>query len=110
MDPTKDEASDALTDLPESLRAPLQAFQKSRSPESLDALVRAALADFAPNPVSQSIDDRMEFVRDLGLDSLAVAEFAFFFEDSLDLKITNAQLAQLKSVGDLKAFLMERLS
>lgn len=109
MDGPRDKDEEALADLPESLRASLERFRATRSDESLHALVAAALSDFSPEARAAELRDDTNFIEDLGLDSLSITEFVFFFEDAFDIRIANEQLAELRTVGALKDFLKSRL-
>jgi len=46
---------------------------------------------------------------DLGLDSLTLIEFVMFAEEVLQVSIDNAELAQLRTVGDIRRFIEDRL-
>lgn len=99
-----------MNDLPDSLREPLATYLSSRSDESLDSLVRAALSDFSDEEIPEDLPESANLMQDLGFDSLTITEFVFFFEDTFDLKITNEDLIGIRTVGDMKRFLGERLS
>lgn len=111
MDAPRDEDNEALAaGLPDSLRAPLARYRAEPSDARLHELVAAALSDFSIDAPPSSLSDETNFVEDLGLDSLAVTEFVFFFEDAFDLRISNEQLAEMRTIGALKSFLKSRLA
>lgn len=101
--------SEAIEELPDEMRQPLRRFLASRSEGDLDAVVRAALSDFADAEIPDDLSEDANFIEDLGLDSLAITEFVFFFEDIFGLKITNEDLASLRTLRELKRFLSARL-
>ena len=109
MEPRIPVRSEAVEDLPESLQQPLLRFVESRSEEDLTALIHAALSDFSDEELPEEIPDDANFIEDLGLDSLAITEFVFFFEDVFNLKIGNEELATLGTIGELKRYLLGKL-
>lgn len=54
-------------------------------------------------------DDSLRLNEDLGLDSLTLIEFVMFAEDVLQVSIDNAELAQLRTLGDIRRFIECRL-
>ena len=99
-----------MQELPDELRGPLLAYFESRSDEDLSRLIRAALRDFSEEEIPENLPDSASFMRDLGLDSLTITEFVFFFEDAFSVKISNEDLVGLGTVGDLKRFLGANLA
>lgn len=92
----------------------LQAYQRYRTqgdPGAVDAIVVAAVIDYrpcgaVPAPV---VSDATRLLEDLGYDSVAVAELIFFFEDIFDLTIANADLIAVRTVGELRQCVAEKL-
>ena len=58
----------------------------------------------------QSGDDNIEFMADLGMDSLTMIEAIMMVEESLGVSIKNEELLDLRSVGDLKKFIEKKIS
>lgn len=110
MTPLFDEQSDAFQDLPNELQEALRRFVVSRSDEDLDAVVSLVLSDLGADLEEGGLQDDANFIEDLGLDSLAIAEFVFFFEDIFKIKISNETLAEMRTLGALKAFLKAEMS
>jgi len=52
--------------------------------------------------------DTLRLGEDLGLDSLTQMEFAMFAEDVLGVPINNDELAQLRTLGDIRRFVEAR--
>ena len=109
MEPPFEVNSEAIEELPEELRQPLLSFLASRSEKDLNAVIRSALSDFADTEIPDDLSDDANFIEDLGLDSLTITEFVFFFEDIFGLKITNDDLARMRTLRELKQFLSARL-
>lgn len=102
--------SEAVEDLPEVLQAPLLRFMGSKSESDLNDLIHAALSDFSDQELPATLSDDAQFMQELGLDSLAITEFVFFFEDVFNLKISNEELAKLSTLRELKTFLLSKLT
>ena len=109
MTPLFDESSDAYQDLPAAMQEALRRYAESRSEEDLDAVIFTALSDLGAEVDAEALLDETNFIKDLGLDSLAIAEFVFFFEDVFKIKITNEALSELRTLGALKAFLEKEM-
>lgn len=110
MEPKTPAPRDALADLPESLRAPLARYLGSRSEADLDTVIHAALEDIAERRMVAPLPAETRFAEDLGLDSLGITEFVFFFEDFLGLRISNEELASMQTLGGLKRYLNQKLA
>lgn len=110
MNPLSNGKREAFEELPEALKTPLLSYLETRSEADLDALIQAALSDFSDVEIPKELNDGDRFVEELGLDSLTIAEFVFFFEDAFDLKISNEELVKLRTVGDLKQFISGQLT
>ena len=109
MIPIYNEKNEAIQELPAELQEVLRRYDISRTDNDLDEVVFAVLRDLKPSLLFANISDETNFIGDLGLDSLAIAEFVFFFEDVFSIRITNKELSEMKSLGELKSFLKEKL-
>ena len=65
---------------------------------------------FTTDITPQNITNDTNFITGLDLDSLAITEFIFLFEDLFNLKISNENLLQLQTVGDFKQFIFEQFN
>ena len=88
-------------------------FQNSGGPSDVDIVVLAVVRDFIPKhvapPASQPLADDAKLMADLGFDSLAIAETVFFLEDLFAVKISNAEIMQVSTVAELRAFVRAKL-
>jgi acyl carrier protein len=53
--------------------------------------------------------DELRLSEDLGIDSLTLMEFAMFAEDVFQVSIDNRELAQLRTLGDIRRLVERRL-
>ena len=104
-----DESNEAMSDLPVPLQTALKSYFKSGSDEDLNKVIILALKDYGAQMVDGGVSDDTNFITDLGLDSLGISEFVFFFEDIFQVRITNEELLSLNTFGELRAFLSVKL-
>jgi acyl carrier protein len=100
--------NDLLAGFGPEVREAFERFCATGDEASLRIIVEAAVRSFMPARGAAARDlplrDDARLVEDLGFDSLAVAETAFFFEDLFQITITNPELLSLRTVGELRAF------
>lgn len=101
-----DPALEKLRRLPASATEDYQAFRSTGSEESLTRLIIAVLSDHAPDKASRVTEwkDGLSLIDDIGFDSLAIAESVFFFEDLFRISISNEEIVQVRTLGELRAF------
>ena len=58
----------------------------------------------------RSGDDSVRFMDDLGMDSLTMIEAIMMVEESLGVSIKNEELLDLRTLGDLKSFIEEKVT
>jgi len=113
MDTAPQSASEALARLSPQAREAYERFLKSGSAEDLRTLVTASLADFMPNrKVLETVGElgpATRLVGDLQLDSLAVVEIVFFFEDLFQISIPSSEILGLETVSDLSSYVDRKL-
>ncbi len=97
---------------PETLEAALK-YRSSGDVSLLPVIVLGIVERFLdPDVISKlrSGDDSVRFMEDLGLDSLTMIEAIMMVEESLGVSIKNEELLNLRSIGDLKVFIQEKIT
>ena len=98
-----------LARFPEDVRDAFARFLAVGDVAALDTVLFAVVRDFLPrkNPSAAGpLPDNARLIEDLGFDSLAIAEIVFFMEDLFLIKISNAEIQQVRTVGQLRAFVL----
>lgn len=103
-----------LARYPAEAREAYERFRATGDAEALRTVVFAAVRDFMPKRnlggAAIEIREDMRLMEDLGYDSLAVAETVFFFEDLFKVRIENAELMSVRTIGELLGFVSKKLA
>jgi acyl carrier protein len=106
---TETRANDPLARFPAEVRDAFAHFLRSGDAAALDIVLFAIVRDFLPKKNSAPpgpLPDGARLIEDLGFDSLAIVEIVFFMEDLFRIKITNAEIEQVRTIGELRAFVL----
>jgi acyl carrier protein len=100
-----------LARFPAEIREAHLRFAQHHDLSGAPSIVIAALHHFqsssrAGAPVTPA--DRL--FEDLGYDSLSVAELVFFLEDLFSVTVTNHEVSELRTVGDVRDFIVRKLA
>jgi acyl carrier protein len=98
---------------PEEIQQAYARFLQTRVPADADAIVLAIMLDHRPGKKLQPEvvpTDSMGLISDLGFDSVAITEMVFFLEDLFGVRITNDEILRVRTVGDLRAFVRQKLT
>jgi acyl carrier protein len=101
-----------LASLPQPILDAYLQFQSDGDPASFRLVLHHVMQDFRPDSgelAVEDLNDRVRLVEDLGYSSLTLTEMVFYFEDLFGVAITNAQLRELITIGDLRRFVIEKL-
>jgi acyl carrier protein len=103
--------AEKLRRLPASAAEDFRLFQELRDEEALGRLVIAVITEHAPDKAKlpSPLEDDMRLIEDIGYDSLSIAETVFFFEDLFQISISNEEILQLRTLGDLRGFVRRKL-
>ena len=87
-------------------------FSRSHDPELVPTIVMGIIERFVEpdvRPVLREGNDHVRLLEDLGIDSLLMVEIVILVEETLGIHIENEELRNLRSVGDIKAYLDAKL-
>ena len=110
---SSDAASTLVRHFPADVRDAFERFRAQRSPADADVVVLAVVRDHMPNKALSATTTLVEgtrLIEDLGFDSIAITEMVFFLEDLFQVRIANEEILRVRTVGELRAFLREKLA
>ncbi len=87
-------------------------FSKTNDPDLVPLIVMGIIERFVEpdvRPVLREGNDQVRLLEDLGIDSLLMVEIVILVEETLGIHIENEELRNLRSVGDIKAYLDAKL-
>ena len=87
-------------------------FRECGTSEALRAMLPGMIAFHLPSgkpPPREPLPDEMRLREDIGLDSLALTEMAFKVEELIGVPIEIREVSSISTVGELLAFLGNRL-
>jgi len=97
---------------PGTIEAALE-FSRSGNLDLVPAIVIGIVERFLDEEAIEVLrkgGDSVKFMEDLGLDSLTMFEAIMMVEESLGISVKNEELWDLRTTGDLKAFMASKLS
>ena len=106
------ELRDSLKRCPEQAIEAAVMFSTSRDPGLVPVIVMGIIERFVEpdvRPVLREGNDQIRLMEDLGIDSLLMVEIVILVEETLGIHIENEELRNLRSVGDIKAYLDAKL-
>jgi acyl carrier protein len=98
---------------PAEVRDAYGRFRGSPNAGDADVVVLAVVRDYTPDKAGKNgrdPADSQRLIEDLGFDSIAITEMVFFLEDLFRVKIGNEEILRVRTVGDLRAFIREKLA
>lgn len=109
----EEELRESLKRSPETFEAVL-AFRNNGDSTQASKIILGIIEKFcepdAREKLKQPNADSLLVMEDLELDSLAMLDVVMLVESAMDISIDNSELADLRSIGDIKAFVNAKLS
>lgn len=100
-----------LARFPADIREAHLRFRQHRDLSVVPAIVLAALSHYQSSARGGApVTDTDRLLEDLGYDSLAVAELVFLLEDLFSVAVTNSEIAELRTVGEVCRFIDRKLA
>lgn len=88
-------------------------FRKTGNPELVGPVVMGIIERFLEpekRAALKSAPDSAKMIEDLGLDSLTMVEIVLAVEDAIGMSIDNDDIQKLKTLGDIKNYIKEKVS
>ena len=102
-------SAEKLRRLPSSATDDFYRFCTHGDEKALRRLLVEVLTDHLPDKRSvPTWLDETRLIDDLGFDSLAIAELIFYFEDLFQISISNDEILQVQTLGDLHIFVLKK--
>jgi 3-hydroxyacyl-[acyl-carrier-protein] dehydratase len=96
---------------PETVEAAI-AFRTEPDPKHLPVIVYGVLERFMPPESAGKLkgaDGSTRLIEDLGIDSLTMLEVVLTIEEVLNIRIENEELREIRTLGEVKAFIAKRI-
>ena len=96
---------------PETYKA-ARKFRKTRDVKTVPTIVHGVIERFVDRDLRTRLsenDDILRLVEDLAIDSLSLFEIVLVTEDVLEITIENDDLCRLRTLGDIKRFIVTKL-
>ena len=101
-----------LRGFPDPARDGARALRSEASPKQFDSCLLGILTFYLPAgtpPPTELPSPEARLKEDLGLDSLALAEAMFKIEELFEIRIENAELAEIGTLGEARNLLISKL-
>lgn len=88
-------------------------YRENQAPDAVKTIVREVISHYVAEDQMASMKKRSATIRlreDLGLDSLSLIEICMTLEEVFGITLTEAELRELHTVGDVNRFTTMRLS
>ncbi len=107
-------AIEALAPFAPEVGEAFRRYLSQRDMSAADEVVIAILKDHVPSrkvaQIPAKLTDESTLMGDLGIDSVSISDAVFVIEEIFDVSIANKDLATLRTVGDLRNYLRDKLA
>lgn len=103
---------DALRHCPEGTYQALSEFRTSGNVQCFDQFLTGVLARFVEPEMADSLKgdrSKLNFVDDLGVDSMTMMEIVVVMEECLGISMENEELMDIETYGDLDQYVSSKL-
>lgn len=107
------EIREKLAGYPEPVLQNYEAFKDNGNSDCLHKFVIGLiqfLQDASAGSSEEQLSDEARLREDLGIDSITIAEVVFLLEEIFEIEINNQELMEISSVGQLREFVLKKLS
>ena len=111
--PLNDAADTLVRHFPAEVRGAYARFAQTHDAADADIVILAIVRDHMPasrKSPDRPLPDQAALIADLGFDSVAITEMVFFVEDLFHVRITNEEILRVRTVGELRTFVREKLA
>lgn len=109
-----EQAAEALAPFPVQVRDAFKRYLTHRDMAAADEVVIAIIKDHVPSrkveQIPTTLTDESTLMGDLGIDSVSISDAVFVIEEVFDVSISSKDLARLRTIGDLRHFLRDKLA
>lgn len=112
--PAAPNPEDLLKHLPAHILSAYRRFADQGDMTAADEVVLAIVKDHVPakkvDQIPAQLTDSSTLMGDLGIDSVSIADAVFVLEDVFNVSIASRELVRLRTIGDLRAFIRDKLT
>jgi 3-hydroxyacyl-[acyl-carrier-protein] dehydratase len=107
------EIREKLVGYPDEVIGHYESFRKDGDVRDLHEFVLGLICfmqDTDDSNGAQEVGDLSRLSEDLGIDSITIAEVIFLLEEIFEIEIQNQEVAQIATVGELREFILTKIS
>lgn len=109
----KQEIIKSLKHCSEATVAAAMRFEETRDLDELPAIILGVLGRDTTNPNAEGVaaaTDESRLIEDIGMDSFGMIEVVMTAEEVLGITVANQEMNDIRTLGQLKAFLRTKLA
>jgi len=109
---SQEDLKEKLSGYPEVIFQHYQSYLETQKAEALNEFVLGLIRFFQDEnevPPMEELSDTTEIRKDLGVDSVTIAEIVFLIEEVFEIEIDNEDLMQLNTIGELREYIIRKV-